>query len=70
MHQAWYNVAEGIPVGVALGDIQCSFLARLPEAHDAGEFDSLHFDPVSLLLIGRFQFVNFIYFPFSDLSSG
>ena len=33
---AWYGIAEGTPVGVALGDLQCAFYSGLPAKTDAG----------------------------------
>ena len=33
----WYGIPENTPVGVAMGDLQCSILSRLQEASDAGQ---------------------------------
>lgn len=32
----WHHVPAGIPVGVAMGDLQCSVCAAMPEPGDAG----------------------------------
>ncbi len=34
---SWHGVPAGVPVGVALGDMQCSVLAAEPTTTDAGK---------------------------------
>jgi sugar (pentulose or hexulose) kinase len=36
LHAAWRGIPRGIPVGVAMGDLQCSILAAQPSHTDAG----------------------------------
>lgn len=33
---SWHCVPQGTPVGVAMGDLQCSFIATDPSPSDAG----------------------------------
>ena len=33
---AWHGIPRGTPVGVAMGDLQCSILAAQPSHTDAG----------------------------------
>ena len=35
LQEVWYNINEGTPVGVAMGDLQCSIISRLNPG-DAG----------------------------------
>lgn len=35
LHGTWYGIPQGTPVGAALGDLQCSFLATLENPTDA-----------------------------------
>lgn len=35
LSNSWYGIPEGTPVGAALGDLQCSFLATLENKEDA-----------------------------------
>ena len=34
----WHGVEEGTPIGVAMGDLQCSIFAAQPSANDAGTY--------------------------------
>ncbi len=36
MQKDWHGIAQGTPVGAALGDMQCSILSRLSQPSDAG----------------------------------
>ena len=33
---SWYGIPEGTPLGIAMGDLQCSILAAHPACTDAG----------------------------------
>ena len=33
----WHHIPAEVPVGVAMGDLQCSVCAAMPEPGDAGE---------------------------------
>ena len=33
----WHGISKGTPVGVAMGDLQCSILAAQPSTCDAGK---------------------------------
>lgn len=35
LQETWYGIPQGTPVGAALGDLQCSFLATLETSNDA-----------------------------------
>lgn len=38
LKENWHGIREGTPVGVAMGDLQCSVLAARPGLTDAGKF--------------------------------
>lgn len=35
-HSSWHGIGKGTPVGVAMGDAQCSVFAAQPSFTDAG----------------------------------
>ena len=36
LHDKWHGIPEGTPLGIAMGDLQCSILAAHPTCTDAG----------------------------------
>ena len=47
LHSTWHGVRQGTPIGVAMGDMQCSVLAAQPSPTDAGTciyIDLLQYD--------------------------
>ena len=37
LHTSWHHVPQGTPVGVAMGDLQCSILSTNPSPSDASK---------------------------------
>ena len=65
LQEVWYNINEGTPIGVAMGDLQCSIISRLNPG-DAGLlkvvllFPVLNYKPDKYVIEPQMNFLQFL----------